>query len=160
MSAGERAKALEDNDSILRANEGKSNCLRGKERAVRLSCRGTRLGSKLHIDLIHFSVIQLLQDRNRVKAGQQGLGDLLSRWVPCIAEHQTCFCILLVLLLLTLCSANKLRAEVQLPSMQADDSWLKYFESAFAKAAKVCISDFRRFSLMILFKPLTQPSEI
>jgi hypothetical protein len=36
ISAEERAKALEDNDSILRANEGKSNCLRGKERAVRL----------------------------------------------------------------------------------------------------------------------------
>jgi hypothetical protein len=34
--------------------------------------------------------------------------------------------------------ANKLRAEVQLPNMQADDSWLHYFESAFEKAAKVC----------------------
>jgi hypothetical protein len=33
--------------------------------------------------------------------------------------------------------ANKLRAEVALPSMQADDSWLRYFESAFDKAAKV-----------------------
>ena len=36
-----------------------------------------------------------------------------------------------------LCRANKLRAEVQLPSMQADDSWLRYFENAFDKAAKV-----------------------
>jgi hypothetical protein len=33
--------------------------------------------------------------------------------------------------------ANKIRAEVQLPSLQADDSWLRYFESAFDKAAKV-----------------------
>ena len=31
-----RSKALEDSDSILRANEGKSNCLRGKERMVRV----------------------------------------------------------------------------------------------------------------------------
>jgi hypothetical protein len=38
---------------------------------------------------------------------------------------------------LILCRANKLRAEVQLPSMQADDSWLRYFENAFDKAAKV-----------------------
>ena len=31
-----RSKALEDSDCILRANEGKSNCLRGKERMVRV----------------------------------------------------------------------------------------------------------------------------
>jgi hypothetical protein len=34
-SAERRAQSLEDSDSIIRANEGKSNCLRGKERMVR-----------------------------------------------------------------------------------------------------------------------------
>ena len=39
---------------------------------------------------------------------------------------------------LTLVRANKLRAEVHLPNLEADDTWLLYFESAFNKAAKVC----------------------
>ena len=51
-------------------------------------------------------------------------------------KHETLVCSL-SLRPLTLFRANKLRAEVQLPSMQADDSWLRYFESAFDKAAKV-----------------------
>jgi len=86
ISAEERAKYLDDSEFIVRANVGKSNCLRGKERMA-------------------------LVDRNRVKQAQHGLGDLLSR-------------------------ANKLRAEVHLPNLEADDTWLLYFESAFNKAAK------------------------
>jgi hypothetical protein len=127
-SAEGRARALEDSDSILRANEGKSKCLRGKERMVRVL-----FVANFFFDLIVclFAVAQRPQP--------------CQAWAGCIRQsaHKVGAQLQIIFLFgiierMMLCRANKLRAEVQLPNMQADDSWLQYFESAFEKAAKVC----------------------
>jgi hypothetical protein len=92
---------------------------------------------------------QALADRNRVKQTQHGLGDMLTRsaeqsvhvlraaFLGCLL-FMCCFRCSFLSRSLTLVRANKLRAEVHLPSMEADDTWLQYFESAFKKAATVC----------------------